>query len=221
MNPEPSPTEPNTPSDDSESLHHGSSHDRKSFSSLINYDPSSQTQPTTIHSSLLKTVSNAEVLKLRLRVAMYKVRTNQVSVPFLELPDPMREKHQSVNAAVEEAVATLRREAMEVQERDAEFRRKREEAVPALLPGPCLQPTAYSSRFIYDDGRQVLSSPPDEARRVKLPSMPIAVGEDAMTPRRSPNSGRKWLTRPDEAELTSSVVKEKVVQGLLGLRNAA
>lgn len=86
---------------------------RGSFSSLINYDPSSQqalasqalnyvnvhpsvpahtTQtPARYTNSLTNTVrAHAEMLRLRLKVALYKVRTNQINVPFsrLRAPDP-------------------------------------------------------------------------------------------------------------------------------------
>lgn len=212
-----SPTEPNTPTaspeDDSSTQH--SSQERKSFSSLINYDPSSQTS-----TSIFKSISNAELLRLRLQVAMYKVRTNQIDTRFVDLRENDR-KPTTTAAAVEEAVAQLKREAQEVAERD----RNRAAAAGKLLPGPLLQPTAYSSRFIVDD-RDMPSSPPrDNLSPGKLPVATTA-GEIS-TPRRlgvgfdSPSSTHRVFTRPSEQELTSSVVKGRVAEGLLGLRNAA
>lgn len=200
---EPSPTEPNTPTSEGDNTQ-GSSEERKSFSSLINYEPSSQTS-----NLVFKTISNAEKLRLNLRVAMYKVRTNQVDVPFAEL-----EWRSPARVAVEEAVAKLRREAFEVQARD-EARRRLSSAneVPKLLPAPTLRPTDYSSRMVYDGGYP--SSPPGSASRER----PIA------TPRH-----RRIIGPPDSAEkcdgtcehdLTSSVVKGRVAEGLLGLRHAA
>ncbi|KAI9664078.1 MAG: hypothetical protein M1821_007569 [Bathelium mastoideum] len=70
-----------------------SSMTQASFSSLINYNPnnvSSQQDETAdkVASSEVDTVSatsRAEVLRLRLRVAMYKVQTNQVNVPLSRL----------------------------------------------------------------------------------------------------------------------------------------
>lgn len=63
---------------------------RGSFSSLINYDPSSQhisqqhQQPTPSSASMsIRTA--AQTLRLRLRIAIYKVRTNQINVPFSRL----------------------------------------------------------------------------------------------------------------------------------------
>jgi hypothetical protein len=107
-------------------------------------------------SPIFKTITPAETLQLRLRVAMYKIRTNQVHVPFAELQVEQDERleemnHRRVNEAVEEAVATMRREAMESLERE----RNRNPA-PTLIPGPLLHPTAYSSRTIYQPEPQAL-----------------------------------------------------------------
>lgn len=213
-----SPTEPNTPSSspEDESSTQNSSQERKSFSSLINYDPSSQTS-----TSIFKNISNAELLRLRLQVAMYKVRTNQIDTPFVDLQINER-KPMTAAAAVEEAVAQLKREAQEIAERD----RRRAAAVGNLLPAPLLQPTAYSTRFIDEVEMDVPSSPPfASVSPNKLPA--IALARDVATPRRlgmgfeSPSSARRMLAPPSEGELTSSVVKGRVAEGLLGLRNAA
>lgn len=215
---EPSPTEPNTPSSDDNDTQ-DSSADRRSFSSLINYDPSSQTS-----NMVFKPVSNAEMLRLRLRVAMYKVRTNQVDVPFkdLQVEESARSTWTSpTQEAVEEAVAQLRREAMEVQARDEARRQQqqqRAEDVPRLLEAPVLRPTAYSSRMIYNTGYP--SSPPMARSPERLPG-----GRPMATPRHSrvvglePDSAEK-CDGQCEQELTSSVVKGRVAEGLLGLRHA-
>lgn len=224
---EPSPTEPNTPSsngDNDEDADTSSQEERKSFSSLINYDPSSQ--PQAASGLVLKTVSHAEMLRLRLRVAMFKVRTGQVEVPFQELRTEEERSREREQDAIEEAVAQLRREAFEVQERDAAWRRQEESqsqpakhdnedsGFPTLQPAPVLKPTAYSSRMIYTDTYP--SSPPPEAER--LP---------AVTPRHrrieclDPESAEKCDGSCGEQELTSSVVKGRVAEGLLGLRHAA
>lgn len=81
---------------------------------------------------------------------MYKIRTNQVNVPFAELQiegeqrnaeeEATRSRHR-VNEAVEAAVATMRREAMDSIPRSTC-------PPPMLIPGPLLYPTAYSSRMI-------------------------------------------------------------------------
>lgn len=208
---EPSPTEPNTPSDNGDS-NQDSSAERQSFSSLINYDPSSQTTGLAFNS-----LSHAEMLKLRLRIAMYKVRTNQIDTPFKDLPVPERPRtSKSITAqAVEEAVAQLRREAQQVNARELA-------SIPKLLPAaPILKPTAYSSRMIYDT--RMPSSPPVSGSPEKLP---WASGE-LPTPQRgtrqygTPQRGVDRFGMPAEQELTSSAVKGRVAEGLLGLRNAS
>jgi hypothetical protein len=214
--PEPSPTEPNTPSDNGEDAQ-GSSAERKSFSSLINYDPSSQQQVSRL---AFGPISRAEMLRLRLRVAMYKVRTNQIDVPFadLNIEDKDGTFHAS-SRAVEEAVAQLRREAqaqLEQQRQAAAQRQDVKASSPAgllkLQDVPVLLPTAYSNRMIYDSG--LPSSPPASVSPAKH-AHPGLVG----TPLPSPGSvASKYLL--DEAELTSSVVKGRCAEGLLGLRNA-
>ncbi len=204
---EPSPTEPNTPSDEGNCTQ-DSSEERKSFSSLINYDPSSQ--PALAFSF----VSHAELLKLRLRVAMYKVRTNQIDIPFtnLRVPQIPQTTRSHTAQAVEDAVAQLRREAQEVNARQLS-------AVPKLLPAPILKPTAYSSRMIYES--QIPSSPPVSVSPEKLPTaIDVSTPQRALGQYGTPRGSVERLRRP-ELELTSSAVKERVASGLLGLRNAA
>jgi hypothetical protein len=206
---EPSPTEPNTPSDEGNSTQ-DSSAERKSFSSLINYDPSSQTS-----NLMLSSISYAELLKLRLRVAMYKVRTNQVDIPFTDLrvPEHAKVSKSPTAQAVEEAVAQLRREAMEVNARQST-------TIPKLLPAPVLKPTAYSSRMVYETN--IPSSPPVSLSPDKLRSAPTNV----FTPQKdfaqygTPRRSVERLRMPPE-ELTSSAVKGRVAEGLLGLRHAS
>ena len=81
---------------------------------------------------------------------MYKIRTNQVNVPFAELQiegeqrnaeeEAIRSRHR-VNEAVEAAVATMRQEAMDSMPQNTC-------PPPMLIPGPLLYPTAFSSRMI-------------------------------------------------------------------------
>ena len=184
--------------------------ERKSFSSLINYDPSSQTS-----NLVLPSISHAELLKLRLRVAMYKVQTNQVDTPFtdLRIPGSTIVSKSPTAQAVEEAVAQLRREAQEINARQ-------KTAIPVLLPAPVLKPTAYSSRMVYET--HIPSSPPVSLSPDKLPS----AGGNVLTPQKdfaqygTPRGSVERLRRPLE-ELTSSAVKGRVAEGLLGLRHAS
>ncbi|CAD0098064.1 unnamed protein product [Aureobasidium mustum] len=84
----PSPTEPDSHSEgDSGRSSQNSNATRGSFSSLINYDPSSQQQhhQQTSSSASMSIRTAAQTLRLRLRIALYKVRTNQINVPFSRL----------------------------------------------------------------------------------------------------------------------------------------
>ncbi|WPG98397.1 Hypothetical protein R9X50_00118700 [Acrodontium crateriforme] len=208
--PMPSPTEPNTPSSDGEDDNSRSS--GKSFSSLINYNPSSQGV-----NLLLRPTTRAEMLKLRLRVAMYKVRTNQVEIPFADLHVKGSSLKSATSRAVEAAVAALREEARQTEA----AAKDQNTSYPKLLPAPSLKPTAYSSRMIYEpvmrSSPPIIESPDDEELQ-----------DSDSTPRphqrqknvMSPKVVRK-LSRFDEGDVSSSVVKGRVAEGLLGLRNAA
>ncbi|KAM3419172.1 hypothetical protein BST61_g5116 [Cercospora zeina] len=174
-----------------------SSAERKSFSSLINYDPSSQnaaasqSRPTP----LFRGPSHAELLKMRLQIAMYKVKTNQILVPFDKLRENALSQRQRDYNEAEEAVAALRAEAQL-----ADARRVHGHPSSALFPAPILQPTDYSSRTIC--GPSMSSSPP--LRRLSRPSI------QELTP-----GTRRAMV---EEGLTSSIVKGRVAEGLLNLR---
>ena len=152
---------------------------------------------------------------------MYKVRTSQVEVPFEDLNVEARHTVLSVQDAVEEAVAQLRREAQQVLERDEQRQNMHEQrpSIPKLLPAPVLLPTAYSIRKIYPV--DLTSSPEASTSPNRLPMLP-----PASTPRRnvqqlsSPPSSAEREGIPSDRELTSSVVKGRVAEGLLGLRHA-
>lgn len=198
------PTEPNTPTGSADGVEHGqeeSSAERRSFSSLMNWDPSSQpfgSQQEPSRSGLVfNGPSRAELLRLRLKVAMFKVRTNQVAVPFEKL-EP--EAKLSTSVAVEGAVALLREQARAKMAAAA----APAPAANVMLAAPVLKPTEYSSRMVY--GPPIPSSPPNVAYH----GLPIAPGQ-METP------GRRYA--PDESELTSSIVKGRVAEGLLGLRH--
>ncbi|CAK3897601.1 Hypothetical predicted protein [Lecanosticta acicola] len=197
------PTEPNTPASSlKEEDQDASSAERRSFSSLINYDPSSQTAPTTDQNSgpVVHEPSHAELLKLRLRVAMYKVQTNQINVPFSELEDPKSSPVQATQTKEPDTTIDL------VQDWKRRMVQQAPALMPSLLSAPILRPTPYISRLAY--GKNIPSSPPAGLPE-KLPQ-----GLPPTTPR-SPR-----INRSDEQELTSSIVKGRVAEGLLGLRNA-
>lgn len=186
---------------------------------MINYDPSSQAhivaQPhhqTQQSSSLVfKRVSHAETLMLRLRVAMYKVRTNQIGVPLEELRLEGEDRPWSAPPTAEEVVAERRRAAYLD---DSVL----PEPIPKLLPAPTLRPTAYSSRFVYDE-RPVPSSPPVMTGHDR--SLVTAYGEADATPRAAARRS-EWekSSPPEEDDEASRSVKGSVAEGLLGLRNS-
>lgn len=116
--------------------------------------------------------------------------SNQVDTPFENLHVDLDKQEVSISD-VEEAVAALRREAQA---------RMTQLPVPRLLPAPVLLPTAYSNRMVYEAVRP--SSPPAHSQYQHI-----------ATPRRV--SGHS-----DDKELTSSIIKGRVAEGLLGLKHA-
>lgn len=135
---------------------------------------------------------------------MYKIRTNQIGTPFSDLKVADQPTLTPTQLAVEEAVAQLRREAQEVV-----ARRPQSHITAKLLPAPVLRPTAYSSRMIHE--LALPSSPPASLSPDKLPT-----AAQLETPLKDL---RRWERSPSK-ELTSSVVKGRVAEGLLGLRHA-
>lgn len=90
---------------------------------------------------------------------MYKIRTNQINTPFAELQieedDSAETRQHRVSSAVEAAVATMRREAMDSMPPNSY-------PVPTLIPGPLLYPTAFSSRMIQQQ------APEPQARQMEM-----------------------------------------------------
>jgi hypothetical protein len=159
-----SPTEINTPScteeDDANELGAMRPHPTlQSFSSLVNFDGLSSQESTSLQQDaplrLFQGPSMAELLKMRLQVAMYKVRTNQVNVPFDELcvedeTESMEEVTRSstpeMEESVEDMVARRRREAQSLS-----LMTETSQSIPKLGSAPLLLPTAFSSRMVYMD----------------------------------------------------------------------
>jgi len=164
---------------------------------------------------------------------MYKVKTNQVDVPFDQLHIPGEGAAKTASQAVEEAVAQLREEARQVQahaqaQAQASATDNNDRPFPKLLPAPVLKPTAYSSRMIYDTA--LPSSPPasKSPERGTLAQQMSMLAQQISTPARPhvrqlsspPDSAERDAARRDvDMDVTSSVVKGRVAEGLLGLRN--
>ncbi|KAI9720873.1 MAG: hypothetical protein M1812_002712 [Candelaria pacifica] len=94
--------------------------------------------------------SRAELLRLRLRVAMFKVQTNQTDVPLSKLQiSPQKQSPPSLIANTSSST-TLQRSSTS---QTPQLR-----AAPGLLPALVLEPTAYSARRI--PASHIPSSPP-------------------------------------------------------------
>ncbi|OJD36299.1 guanyl-nucleotide exchange factor [Diplodia corticola] len=201
---------------------------RASFSSLIDYNPHGSSQQTSSSPPLRATkpptttvradsiefahhdvrhtefgAQRAEALRLRLRVALYKVKTGQTHVPLscLEIPReyrrkpaekadaPSRPTYSSVAPALE-AKQTSTAPAITVTGEDEveeglSNTRSSEQSAPKLLPAPVLMPTAYSTRFITEpQTTTVPSSPPNLANTTAT-----AADRGSSTPRGRGSSG--------------------------------
>ncbi|KAL0256953.1 hypothetical protein SLS55_007763 [Diplodia seriata] len=213
---------------------------RASFSSLIDYNPHGSSQQTSSSPPLRATkpstttvradpvevahrdirhiepgAQRAEALRLRLRVALYKVKTDQTYVPLscLEIPaeyrrkpaedadTPARTSDPSVAPALEgeqttaaPAITVTGEEEVEEGLSLANARSSEETAPPKLLPAPVLMPTAYSTRFITDPqaaAPPVPSSPPTSANAA------AAIGDlGSSTPRARGSSGLQEFVTP-------------------------
>lgn len=194
-----------------------------------------------IHSSYTNmcTFQHAETLRLRLRVALYKVQTNQTKTPLSELTLPTYQQptpsltlsstnssHPSVPSIT---LSPARHQSL-----------TNSSAFPRLLPAPVLLPTAYSSRMITES--HIPSSPPstrtspDRSKTAAAFATPIArrrvvqqsdrESEDEDTDEGDGDCEMEMLQRRreqrfEDGDLTSSVVKGRAASGLLELMRAA
>lgn len=233
---------------------------RASFSSLIDYNPHGSSQQTSSSPPLQATktstrtaradsaeasheqpkhaepvVKRAEALRLRLRFALYKVKTDQTYVPLscLEIPEKYQRKP-AKEASIAQVAASLvdaeRREktAPTITITEDGASKGRSSGSLKLLPAPVLVPTAYSTRFISES--QMPSSPPREGAVDDDGSTPKArVPQEFVTPVASRQAAAQFSSPPysedhgrqrmnsDSDNLTSSVVKGRAADGLLKL----
>ena len=158
-------------------------------------------------SILLIHLQHAETLRLRLRLAHFKVQTNQTNLPLSQLQI-------SRNVASPSQVSVLQRDE--------------QQSLPTLLPAPVLLPTAFSARMIARP--QDLSSPPHSPDCDTQRSSPEVFRTPAL-PRQKATTDLRQLSSPpgsaermpqkhyeDEDSLTSSAVRGNAAIGLLGLR---
>ncbi|CAD6590761.1 MAG: hypothetical protein ASARMPREDX12_004723 [Alectoria sarmentosa] len=183
------------------------------LSSVVDFDPddtmvSQQTAATEVTQPLRSRISqHAETLRLRLRLAYFKVQTNQTNLPLSQL-------------------RISRNEALPSQ--DSTLKQNEQPLLPKLLPAPVLIPTAFSARMIARP--QDLSSPPcspdhsaqkespEVFRTPALPRQRVSNAQEQLSS--PPGSDERISKRRYEAEdnLTSSAVRGKAAIGLLGLR---
>lgn len=149
------------------------------------------------------------MLRLRLRLAQFRIRTNQVDVPFSQL----RISPVDHNGTQSPPSSPLKPD-------------EEQPSLPRLLPAPVLQPTAYSARTITRP--QIPSSPPSSTQHspdkaleeiFRTPALPRHAQSALRQTNSSPES-RQWYRRAgkEEESLTSSVIRGKAAIGLLGLR---
>ncbi|KAL9073613.1 MAG: hypothetical protein Q9161_002855 [Pseudevernia consocians] len=183
------------------------------MSSVIDFDPddtmvSQQTAATEVTQPLRSRISqHAETLRLRLRLAHFKVQTNQTNVPLSQL-------------------RISRNEALP--SRDPALKQDERSSLPKLLPAPVLLPTAFSARMI--PRPQDLSSPPcspghgaqkESPEVFRTPALPRQRVSNAQQQLSSPPGSDERISKrrcEDEDNLTSSAVRGKAAIGLLGLR---
>ncbi|TKA65173.1 hypothetical protein B0A49_04838 [Cryomyces minteri] len=166
---------------------------RTSFSSLIDYDPGAELEaqrrlsedsedllPAMREraSDLTTMTSHVEILRLRLRVAIYKVRTNQIHTPLSQLLLPFQQNGSQSRAeglasrldsspnAIPKLTHSPSTEAAlppipTITISPSKAASTRTTTIPKLLPAPILRPTAYSSRHITES--YMPSSPPESA----------------------------------------------------------
>ncbi|KAI4222486.1 MAG: hypothetical protein L6R36_006107 [Xanthoria steineri] len=158
----------------------------------------------------LSTLSRAETLRLRLRVALFKVQSDQTNIPVsqLRLPTPCV-------AGSDQWPASSSRAGI-VQP-------------PRLLPAPLLEPTVRPNRL--SQSTQMLSSPPvtragspskaSDGDIFQTPSLPLSkvkLSQPVSSPPNSQNGDLKDMD-VEESHLSSSAVKGHAAISLLGLKD--
>ena len=163
---------------------------------------------------LLTKTQHAEKLRLRLQVAMYKIRTGQTNIPMSQLSIAPKSPQLPTPASQFSSRTSI---------------------VPRLLPAPLIEPTPFSARMTFPT--QMPSSPPksqtgspEEQTRVepktereifRTPALPkhqkLGMKSQQLN---SPPSSQRHTRRnelDEDNELTSSAVRGSAARGLLGL----
>lgn len=153
---------------------------------------------------LIGTDQRLETLRARLRVAMFKVQTNQTHIPLSQLRIPSQP---TLTQALQSS--------------------PKEPELPGLLPAPVLKPTSRSAHSL----PQMLSSPPSstdnspmnrserEKSVFRTPALPRQRVQGVQQTRSPPDSQGDGIELDEDEGLRSSGVKGRAAAiGLLGLR---
>ncbi|KAI9703709.1 MAG: hypothetical protein M1836_007479 [Candelina mexicana] len=163
--------------------------------------PSSPPPQNTHHSS------RAELLRLRLRVAMFKVQTNQTDVPLSRLQiSPRKQSPTSLRKDTPLSTTPQLNSTSQISET---------RAAPRLLPAPVLEPTAYTARRI--SAYHVPSSPPSSTGTIAR--MEVNEGQPRVTTpvttKSKPAQSPMQLSSPpasQERERSSARASSKIIQ---------
>lgn len=168
------------------------------------------------------------MLRIRLQLAAYKVKTNQTKTPFFWLHGPQsspERRRMPLIKREEGVISAAKRQATD----------QLESAVRKLnsLPLPTIVPTAYSARYMAPAREDTPSSPPASTSSEELGIS----GANTITPRDYPRARRSptQLSSPtasqadsvalprmsSSGDATSGVVKTEAANGLLDLIRAA
>src|SRR5579862_6852622 len=115
--------------------------------------------------SALTGIKHAEMLRIRLKLAMYKVKTNQIHVPMSELQIPSEPAKLLPKPGIPAASSAPKTLSLQPTL-----------SKPKLLPAPVLIPTAYSARRISEP--YMPSSPPCSAPNSDEDSPGLVDSED-------------------------------------------
>lgn len=139
-------------------------------------------------------------MRLRLRLAWFKVQTGQTNIPLSQLCIPSHKPDHSPPHS--------------------------SPVLPTLLPAPILKPTAYSMRNI--EQSQALSQPPSSSMSSPAKEDAPDVSQTPALPRRNPSSSQQLSSPPsshdgdqDETDLKDGHSSSSLVEGHQGYAAAS
>lgn len=165
---------------------------------------------------MLTGYQRAEALRLRLKMAMYKIKTNQTQVPL----DALEVVPHAAHCSLSTILGAQPPQSHSTSLNQSQHHEEANNATTKLLPAPILRPTAYSSRKI----EYIRSSPPGSPEKVSESdslATPIATRrvQQLLNMHSATISPEKECGESRE-DLTSSVVKGRAASSLLELMRA-